>query len=268
MHQDPAKYIEQLRMQLENPPPGGLKFDQEPEIPKNPEPAKPEPQKAPVEKPQKKKRKFRPISFLMRLMLFVFAITIPPFFILVRSSMYFLMEQGWMELPSYAAGITITGLYLGLCSFALLRLIGLKKRMGLTAARRLGIMGVVLVLTYSAYGLVAFSSVRAKTDEVRQYYSSIHPILRVSVLTAATVDEELLITDAKRDKEWYEKQGLPERRYSKHFEQSDGYVHAVDLRTIGRNELRNDLVKVYFELMGFKAIRHTGTADHLHIQFH
>ena len=42
-------------------------------------------------------------------------------------------------------------------------------------------------------------------------------------------------------------------------------VHAVDLRTKGKSELRNKLVSWYFRMMGFNTLRHVGTADHLHV---
>jgi len=39
----------------------------------------------------------------------------------------------------------------------------------------------------------------------------------------------------------------------------------LDLRTIGRSERRNRLTAAYFQLMGFRTLRHLGTADHLHV---
>jgi len=53
---------------------------------------------------------------------------------------------------------------------------------------------------------------------------------------------------------------------SKHYEQPDGWVHAVDLRTKSNGEIRNRAVQLYFEVMGFSTLRHVGTADHLHVQ--
>jgi hypothetical protein len=60
--------------------------------------------------------------------------------------------------------------------------------------------------------------------------------------------------------------GLPVHDSSLHYAQPDGYVHAVDLRTIGRREVKNRLVQLYFALMGFATLRHVGTADHLHVE--
>jgi hypothetical protein len=59
--------------------------------------------------------------------------------------------------------------------------------------------------------------------------------------------------------------GLPPYERSLHLRQDDGYAHAVDLRTAGRSEWRNFLMRSYYRLMGFRTLRHVGTADHLHV---
>ncbi len=59
--------------------------------------------------------------------------------------------------------------------------------------------------------------------------------------------------------------GLPVYERSLHFEQADGYIHAMDLRTLGRGEWRNRLMELYFRTLGFRTLRHVGTADHLHV---
>ena len=41
-----------------------------------------------------------------------------------------------------------------------------------------------------------------------------------------------MITDADRTPEFYARAGLPANESSMHFRQDDGFVHAVDLRTI------------------------------------
>jgi hypothetical protein len=40
----------------------------------------------------------------------------------------------------------------------------------------------------------------------------------------------------------------------------------VDLRTAGQGAVKNRLVQLYFWMMGFRTLRHVGTADHLHVQ--
>ena len=74
-----------------------------------------------------------------------------------------------------------------------------------------------------------------------------------------------MVTDALRQPVDYSNMGLPTLDNSLHFVQHDGFVHAVDLRTIGRTEWRNALMIGYFRLMGLKTLRHVGTADHLHV---
>jgi hypothetical protein len=64
----------------------------------------------------------------------------------------------------------------------------------------------------------------------------------------------------------YGRMGLPVNDRTKHYVQSDGWVHAVDIRTRERNELENRSIQLYFWLMGFSTLRHVGTADHLHVQ--
>jgi hypothetical protein len=90
-------------------------------------------------------------------------------------------------------------------------------------------------------------------------------VLRLGIGTLVWLDRELLLTDADRLPEDYRRMGLPEKSASLHYRQSSGYTHAVDIRTAGRGELRNRLVESYFRLMGFRTLRHVGTADHLHV---
>lgn len=52
---------------------------------------------------------------------------------------------------------------------------------------------------------------------------------------------------------------------SLHFKLEDKYVHAMDLRTVGRPEWKNRITDGYFRLMGFRTLRHVGTADHVHV---
>ncbi len=122
-----------------------------------------------------------------------------------------------------------------------------------------------LVGAYCVYSLVFISGANVKSDAVAETYRSLHPLLRLSVSTLVVADGELVVTDAARSSEDYAAMGLPVNEGSLHFIQRTGYVHAVDLRTIGRSPARNSLVAVYFRLMGFRILRHVGTADHLHV---
>ena len=88
----------------------------------------------------------------------------------------------------------------------------------------------------------------------------------VALSTIVLVDPDLVVTDMGRVPESYRRMGLPVNHRTKHYRQSDGWVHAVDLRTRGRGEIRNRVVQLYFWSMGFSTLRHVGTADHLHVQ--
>ena len=109
------------------------------------------------------------------------------------------------------------------------------------------------------------STVNAKTDDVREYYRTVHPLLRVALSTAIFASRDMVVTDTRREPADYERMGLPTLDNSLHFVQKTGYVHAVDLRTVGRAEWKNLLMVGYFRVLGFRTLRHVGTADHLHV---
>lgn len=121
------------------------------------------------------------------------------------------------------------------------------------------------LLCYSGYALFHLDAANAKSEEVRGYYTSLHPLLRVAVKNLVLVDQELVVTDVHRTPAEYEAMGLPVSESSLHFRQSTGFVHAVDLRTEGRSRFENLVIELYFLFMGFETLRHVGTADHLHV---
>ncbi len=124
---------------------------------------------------------------------------------------------------------------------------------------------VVLVMAYTLYGLSYYSSMNTKTEEIRSYYRSLHPIMRVALATTTLADSDLLLTDIQREPEDYAQMGLPVNQQSLHYVQSNGYVHAVDLRTRGRAEWKNWLTRMTINIIGLETIRHVGTTDHLHV---
>jgi hypothetical protein len=123
-----------------------------------------------------------------------------------------------------------------------------------------------LVVCWTLYSAFYLARVNAKSDEVRSYYMAVHPILRVALSTVILFDPDLVITDMRRSPEDYARMGLPVNTRTFHYQQADGWVHAVDLRTLGRSEMKNRTVQLYFWVMGFSTLRHSGTADHLHVQ--
>jgi len=135
----------------------------------------------------------------------------------------------------------------------------------LQTLKKIAWIALILVVTYSLYGLLFLAKNNAKTSKIQQQYTQLHPILRLSISTVLFVDKEVMITDAQRQPEDYKKMGLPSKKRSLHYPQNDGYTHAVDIRTKGHSEIRNFLLKTYFYAMGFNTLRHVGTGDHLHI---
>ena len=187
--------------------------------------------------------------------------TILPFVALVRLSSWVYLRFGYPTWGALATALAVTVVIVTLGAGWFSR--------ALTGRARLLIVGkwvaLPLVLAYCSYALLYVADANTKTAEVRAFYRSLHPILRIGLSTLILADDGLVITDLARTEEDYERMGLPVRERSHHYVQPDGYVHAADLRTIGRGHIRNLLVEGYFQMMGFRTLRHVGTADHLHV---
>ena len=188
-------------------------------------------------------------------------LAILPFFTLVRVSVFLVHRY---ELGSWLAlgGGAVTTLVL-----LLLYLVGVSLRFGGKGrVPRLLLKGAgVLVGAYCLFTLLYISGGNVKTQEIRATYTSLNPILRVGVSTLLLVDRDGVLTASGRTLEDYEAWGLPPNEASLHLPQEDGFVYAVDIRTLGRPEWRNRGVDFYFRAMGFTTLRHSGTADHLHV---
>ena len=201
-----------------------------------------------------------PRSIPGMIMVFIVLILLP-FFVLVRSSMFLYLDQGfneWMALGIGGVATTIVlTLYIGIFG----RYLWGRFAFSGGAAKVTG----AIVLVYLGYSLLYISSVNVKTDSVRATYRSLHPLLRVATSTLVLADRSLVVTDGGRVPADYARMGLPVQENSKHFKQPGGYVEAVDIRTRGRSEITNFMVRSYFRMMGFNTLRHVGTADHLHI---
>jgi len=187
-----------------------------------------------------------------------------PFLLLIRGSLHLLTEY---KLDAYTsllggAGITVVALIIYF-SFLYGRTIG--KFGSYDSMKRRTWIAVLLVAAYSIHGIFFFSSSNAKSSEVKSELLELHPILRLSLSTLIHLDRDLIVTDASRKVGDYDDMGLARNTRSKHLKQSDGYVHAVDLRTKGRPEYKNHLMILYFKAMGMETLRHVGTADHLHV---
>lgn len=185
-----------------------------------------------------------------------------PFILLIRGSVYLhetLYFGPWLAL--------LGGM---LCSAAILMLYFayIQQRWSQSfsfSLKRKYFIAFVLVMVYCLPAVFYLHPINAKYKAVRDEFTSLHPILRLGVSTLIFLDHDVLITDANRVPEDYKKMGLATKKHSLHYIQSNGYSHAIDLRTHGRSFIRNWLVSKYFNMMGFHTLRHVGTADHLHI---
>lgn len=184
-----------------------------------------------------------------------------PFILLIRISVFTYIAydlNGWLALGTGAAA---TVLLLMLYGINLSARISGRARLHRYVVRTC----VLLVFSYCCYGMLYLSSVNAKTEQVRSHYRSLHPILRITVATATLADTDLIITDMQRTPQDYRHMGLTARQQSLHYAQSTGYVHAVDIRTLGRPGWKNWLTEHLLRLLGYNTLRHVGTADHLHV---
>ena len=184
-----------------------------------------------------------------------------PFFLLVRGSVLshrILGTHGWVSV-GFGASLATLGLAV-LAAWLWRRLTGRDRF--LVIARNVALPGVAIFCLYSLGWL---SSLNAKSPEIHDLYGELHPSLRLAIGTVILVDPDVVITEIERMPSDYRRMGLSPVDRSLHFAQPDGWIHAVDLRTRGRNDLHNGLSRLYFRVMGFRALRHGGTGDHLHV---
>ena len=185
-----------------------------------------------------------------------------PFFALVRMAVFLYQREGWPTALALAGGTACTAVVLTAYGAWIWHRLTGRVRPALIARR----VALPFVVAYCAYALVYLSATNAKSEQVRAYYRSLHPLLRVALSTLVLADRDVVITDLARRPEDYATMGLPRHDGTLHYVQRDGYAHAADLRTAGRGMVRNRLVQLYFWSMGFNTLRHVGTADHLHVE--
>jgi hypothetical protein len=188
-------------------------------------------------------------------------LTALPFLILIRGGVLLYLWWGigtWPALSVAAlATMSLLAAYAGVAG----KWFGARKQLRRFIVR--GTLGVAAA--YLAYTLVYVASANVKSPEVRDEYRALHPLLRLASSAVILIDPASMITDASRTNEDYGQMGLPAQERSLHYRQSDGYAHALDLRTTGRSWLRNLTVHVAFRALGFRVLRHGGTGDHLHV---
>ena len=194
-------------------------------------------------------------------------ILILPFLMLIRGSIFIHTKYAVGAYPSLVGGLLATTVLLFLyMTFVYAKFT--KKIGDEDILQRRILFAFLLVVSYCAYGLFFISADNFKNPQLKKEVREMHPILRMGVSTFILLDRKMIITDGSRQPEDYRKMGLRTPGNSLHYPQSDGYAYALDLRTNNRNELRNQLMIWYFKVLGFKTLRHVGTADHLHVSLY
>lgn len=185
-----------------------------------------------------------------------------PFILFQRFGLF---AQVSLELSVWPA--LILSLFVTVGSTALAAALLLRNRLNIHRVFKIVAMVLLaLSLIGSLYGLLYIAPAHTKTDREQATYISLHPFLRLSISTALLFDDGLLITSTDRTMEDYKRWNLPPNTASAHFKQPDGFIHAVDLRTKNRSGWQNLALSLYYRVLGYKVIRHRGTADHLHIE--
>jgi hypothetical protein len=182
-----------------------------------------------------------------------------PFVLLVRSALW-MHTGGWNAWLALAVGsLLASALLCAIAALAWHRLTG-RRRIRAIALR----VALPAALGFSLYAVAVF---RANTvdERVAALYGRLHPTLRTGVATVCLGDPDLVVTDTAREPADYPGMGLATPRHSEHYVQSDGWVHAVDLRTRDRSAFRNLVLRIGLWILGFDTLRHEGTADHLHV---
>lgn len=184
-----------------------------------------------------------------------------PFVLLIRGGVHAYQVWGLGTWGALLVAVAATAAVLALYALVVGRWLGADARVQKILTRA----AMVVAVAYVGYGLVFIASENVKSEDVRNQYATVHPLLRLAASSLVLADPASVITDAGRTPEDYWLMGLPTNEASLHFEQETGYVHALDLRTNGRSEIRNRLVELAFWALGFHSLRHVGTADHLHL---
>jgi hypothetical protein len=193
------------------------------------------------------------------------AIATFPFVAMIRGAVFGYQQQ-WPLFLALAAGFLAAFCVLFVyVTWAYFRVAGLDTAYGVRTFRTKALLVLLGLSLFQGYVLLSPDPAHVKSDEVHAEYSQPHPPLRTTIATIVLVDEHLLVTDLSRHPDDYAAMGLATNPRSLHYPQADGYVHAVDLRTKGHYEVRNLLLRGYFAALGFRTLRHVGTADHLHV---
>lgn len=165
-------------------------------------------------------------------------------------------DAGWLAVGA--------GLLAGGGIFALVCIIGFRCR----SWRKMGmvVLGApLLFFGLGYYGTTHYPAHNFKTPDTAAQWQTLHPTLRLALWLVSLEDRRMVLTDIARRPGEYAEMGLQKQGASPHYLHGDGYAHAVDLRVSNVGEARNWARQGLFLFMGLDAVRHTGTADHLHL---
>lgn len=190
-----------------------------------------------------------------------------PFIVLIRGAVFFHEQYHLYPLLTIFAGAFLFSFVLIIYLSLFLGRLGPKSPVNFSFATKMKLIFIV-VIVFCLHGIFFLQSDNLKTPSLKHSIGNLHPIIRLAVSTVIFLDRDLIITDGLRTPEDYRKMGLPSNKSSLHYKQKDGYAYAIDIRTSHRSIVRNSLIKGYFNLMGFRIMRHTGTDDHLHISLY
>ena len=202
-------------------------------------------------------------AILLRILKYFLIIALP-FLALIRGAVYIHMQYDPGPYLSLGGGVLISFVVL-MIYITFIYNFFTSKVGGLSAFKWRAFFTMFIIIGYCSYCLFYISDRNLKHQSLSSELRSVHPIIRVAISTWSFVDRDLIITDAKRQPEDYRKMGLPTNSRSLHYRQDDGYAYALDLRTRNHSEFRNSVLRNYCRFMGLRTLRHTGTADHLHI---
>ena len=205
-------------------------------------------------------------GFLLYILRLIFIIVFP-FALLIRGAVYAHTEYHTIPFLSIGSSVAITAfcifLYVNIAYGYMFR-----KWSSRDLIKQKLVFSVVVVLIMAIHLVFFISNNNLKNSNLKKGYVELHPILRLSTSMLSKIDQKLVITDTSRKKSDYSAMGLATNENSLHFPQKDKYAYAIDLRTRGRNSIQIFLIENYYKLMGFKVLRHVGTADHLHISLY
>jgi len=189
------------------------------------------------------------------------AIAAAPFCLLVRGALLASAAWGCHAWLAVAFGALLAALAISAAAWWMLRRLAIARSFRAIALR----VALPLVGAFCAFSLLYLSArTRNPPRSARPTRGCTDPPPRRR--HGAHRRHELVVTDIERRPISYAAMQLPRPLHSLHYLQDDGTVHALDLRTGGRGALRNGLVRLYFEVLGFDTLRHRGTADHLHVR--